>query len=212
MKGERGLMEMIDLSHVLGEQTPLYPGDPALTLTRHAALPKDGYNAYTLSSGLHTGTHIDMPMHFSEDQRTAADFPAERFIGRGVLLDVRGQSVIAMDARYERAVAEGSIVLLYTGFDRHYFTEAYFTQYSTVSDELASFLVSRSIKMLGMDMPAPDYPPFALHQKLLANDIFLLENLTNLQSLLHTASFDIIALPLKISAEASPVRAVAVIR
>ena len=205
-------MEIVDLSHVMGERTPLYPGDPALTLVRNAALQTEGYNAYTLAMGLHTGTHIDMPMHFSEDSRTAADFSAERFMGRGVLLDVRGQSVIGMEARYESMVTEGSIVLLYSGFDCRYFSEAYFTEYPAVSEELGRFLVSRNIKMLGMDMPAPDYPPFAVHKRLLERGIFLLENLTNLQSLLSVERFDIVALPLKITAEASPVRAVAVVR
>jgi kynurenine formamidase len=62
--------------------------------------------------------------------------------------------------------------------------------------------------MLGMDMPAPDYFPFDFHKELLTNGIFLLENLTNLQELLGVNDFEVIALPLKIAAEASFVRAV----
>lgn len=59
-----------------------------------------------------------------------------------------------------------------------------------------------------MDMPAPDYPLFTYHKALLSNEIFVLENITNLQELLRVSEFEVIALPLKISAEASFVRAI----
>ena len=35
---------------------------------------------------MHTGTHIDMPSHMLSDDRLAAAFKPEMFIGRGVLL------------------------------------------------------------------------------------------------------------------------------
>jgi len=62
--------------------------------------------------------------------------------------------------------------------------------------------------MLGMDMPAPDYSPFKFHKDLLSNGIFVLENLTNLHSMVNVDEFEVISLPLKISAEASLVRAI----
>ena len=90
----------------------------------------------------------------------------------------------------------------------YYHEEKYFTEHPVVSDELAEFLLSRKIKMLGMDMPAPDYHPFKFHKDLLMKGIFILENLTNLKELVLLKEFEVIALPLKISAEASLVRAV----
>ena len=201
-------MQVIDISHRLDEKTPLYPGDHALTLSEYKTMADDNYALYVLTSSLHTGTHLDMPMHLAEDNRAAADFTADRFIGRGVLLDVRGQNPIVMDARYEDVIKQDDIVLLYTGFDEKYFQEAYFTRHPVVSGELCEFLISRKIKLLGVDMPAPDYAPFVIHKALLAKDIFLLENLTNLQSLLAVEAFEVIALPLKIAAEASFTRAV----
>jgi len=203
-------MKLIDISHTLGADTPVYPGDNKKTLPQYKFPEKDHYTAYLLTSGLHTGTHIDVPMHLVEDDRTAADFPPDCFVGKGILLDVRGENPIGMKPRYREIIGDESIVLLYTGLDRYYYTETdkYFSQYPTVGGELADFLLSQKIKILGMDMPAPDYPPFTFHKALLANDIFVLENLTNLQSLSGMNDFEVIALPLKLSAEASPVRAV----
>ena len=199
---------LIDISHVLGAETPNYPGDAALSLTKCRTLESDGWTSYLLTSGLHTGTHIDVPMHLLPDDRTAADFPAQCFVGGGILLDVRGETRIAMKPCYQEMAFEDSAVLLYTGFDAHYGTEAYFADYPAVSEELGDFLISRKIKMLGMDIPSPDFAPYTIHKMLLPGGIIILENLANLEALQGVSDFEVIAFPLKLSAEASFVRAV----
>lgn len=201
-------MKWIDISHVIDNQTPLYPGDYKTTLTPYKTIQRDYYNSYLFETCLHTGTHIDMPMHLISDNRTAAEFPIDNFIGKGVLLDVRGEETLAMKPEYQSIDFENKIVLLYTGFDKNYFQTEYFSDHPQVSHELADFLLCKNIKMLGMDMPAPDYPPFTFHKALLKKNIFVLENLANLGALIGAEAFEVIALPLKISAEASLVRAV----
>ena len=204
-------MKLIDISHTLDENTPAFPGDYKTILSKNRTLEENYYNAYLLQSGLHTGTHIDAPMHLTNDIRTIDEFPLDSFCGRGVLLDVRGEKTISMKPAYREMINEQNIVLLFTGFDKVYFEEEYFTQHPVVGDDLASFLLSRKIKMLGMDMPSPDCSPYTLHKELLRNGIFVLENLTNLQSLIGAPNFEVMALPLKLSAEASFVRAVCLI-
>ena len=201
-------MKLIDISHMLSEQTPVYPGDSPLTLTKITSLEEEDYTSYLLSSTLHTSTHIDVPMHLLDDPRMVCDFSADNFVGAGVLLDVRGQTEIAMNPKYEKLVTQGSIVLLYTGFDEHYGSKDYFTSHPAVGRELGDFLLSANIKMLGMDMPSPDHSPYVFHKKLLERGILLLENLTNLGALSKADKFEVMAFPLKIFAEASFVRAV----
>jgi len=204
-------MTLIDISHVLDENTPVFPGDYKTTLSIYKAMEKDHYNAYLLQTSLHTGTHIDIPMHLIEDDKTTADFSLDKFFGRGVLLDVRGEKTISMKPIYKEMVNEQDVVLLFTGYDVNYGKNEYFIQHPIVDDDLAEFLLSKNIKILGMDMPAPDYPPFTFHKNLLRKKIFVLENLTNLQRLTGIRDFEVMALPLKINAEASLVRAVCVI-
>ena len=68
---------------------------------------------------------------------------------------------------------------------------------------------NKSLTVLGMDMPKPDNYPFEIHKLLLSRDIFIMENLTNLESLQNVPSFEVMAFPLNIRAEGSIVRAVA---
>ena len=201
-------MQWIDISHVIDDNTPIFPGDYQTTLTPHKSIEADYYNAYLLQSCLHTGTHVDIPMHLVCDDRTVVDFALDGFAGNGVLLDVRGEVSIAMKPEYEYMIHEQDIVLLFTGFDAKYTEAAYFEDHPVVSDELANCLLAKKIKMLGMDMPAPDYPPFDFHKDLLRNGIFVLENLANLQRLIGVDEFEVMAFPLKLRAEASFVRAV----
>lgn len=203
-------MKWIDLTHTLDEKTPGYPGDPPLRLKQDKTLEGDGYNAWKLETGFHVGTHIDAPMHLLPDVRGINAFPPDRFAGPGVLLNVQGESPIGMKREYEWQVMEDSIVLLYTGFSRFYNRpEYYFSQHPELTVELAEFLVGKKVKILGMDMPSPDHPPYRIHKLLLQNDVFILENLCRLEDLLDATEFEVMAFPLKIAAEGSLVRAVA---
>lgn len=201
-------MKWIDISHRLNGDTPNYPGDYPLEIMPYKSMETDHYSLHVLKTGMHTGTHLDMPMHLIDDHRTAADFPLDGFAGEGVLLDVRGESVMAMKPQYEKMVRTEQVVLLYTGWDAHYHSPEYFSGHPVVGEALGEFLLSSGIRMLGMDLPAPDAPPFVFHKDLLRRGIFVLENLSNLGALLDAPRFEVMAFPLKVAAEASLVRAV----
>lgn len=201
-------MSIIDISHTLDGGTPVYPGDFDTSLTRHRTLEKDHYNAYLLQSCLHTGTHIDMPMHLLDDARTAADFPPGDFIAPGVLLDARGERPVRMRDAYRSLALEGRAVLILTGFGGRFRSPGYFTEYPPLEEALVDFLLESGIRLLGMDTPSPDYIPHTLHRRILGAGVCILENLTNLEVLADAERFEVIALPLKIAAEASLVRAV----
>ena len=201
-------MKLIDISHDLSEGMPIYPDDPPVRLEKMRSVEKDDYTLSQLNSGLHAGTHLDAPSHLVRDGKMICDFPLHSFAGRGKLLDVRGQECIEMRPEYSTQVSEGDIVLLFTGCDDKFSSPDYFTRHPVVSRELAEFFISRHIRVLGFDMPSPDYPPYDVHKALLEGEVLLLENLTNLHELLSADGFEVMAFPLKISAEASLVRAV----
>ena len=188
---------------------PVYPGDIRTNLFQVSYLSLNGYNSYRLDITSHAGTHVDSPMHLTESNRYICESSLELFIGQGCVLDVRNQPVIKMKEEYEKVVKERSIVLLYTGCDKIYGTAEYYREHPVVDMNLCRFLVSKKIKMLGIDFPSPDKYPFPVHKLLFENGIHILENLTNLDKLLNVQNFEVIAFPLKIRADSSIVRAVA---
>ncbi|WP_409227312.1 cyclase family protein [Gudongella sp. SC589] len=200
---------LIDLSYTIEAGISSYPGDDELKLYKNRFLENDMYNDTKLETGMHVGTHIDVASHIMESDQLISDYPLDRFIGKGILLDVRGQKSICMKESYLDMVKENSIVLLFTGFESLFGSDTYFMDHPVVEEPLADFLVERRVKMIGMDLPSPDHYPFGIHKKLLGNDILIIENLKNLERLLAVDDFEIIALPLKIRAEASLARVVA---
>jgi kynurenine formamidase len=202
----------IDLSYTISQDIAVHPYDEKLKLRRHKFLSQDEFNDSKLETGMHVGTHIDAPSHLLESPVLICDYPIEKFIGNGCLLDVRNQEMITMKEVYKDCVKENDIVILYTGWDKRITEDIYFTNHPTISEDFAQFLIDRKIKIIGMDLPSPDQFPFPIHKMFLSEDILIIENLTNLESLLDLEEFEIIAIPLKIKAEASPVRVVANIK
>lgn len=203
------MTELIDLAHKIHDDMPVYPVDDPVELDQTKSFEEEGYNYFRLETGLHAGTHIDTPMHMTDDDTYMNEVPLEKFTGNGCVLDVRGQNPIEFKDEYSDVVKENDIVLLYTGFDEKYGSEEYNNEHPLVDGSLAEFLIEKKIKMLGMDIPTPDREPFNIHKMLFNNDIMIMENLTNLSELLHVENFEIIAFPLKIKADSSVVRAVA---
>ncbi len=196
----------VDLSWPILDNMPVYPGDRQTQLTQEKWLDKDFYNAFSLETGLHAGTHMDAPMHLLPNAPGMPDIPLCRFLVPGILLDVRGQEEI-LQPDLPKGALTGKAVLLMTGMDAAYGTERYYNDHPIVSMDLAMLFVQENIAFLGMDMPSPDQPPFPVHKLLLSAGIPIVENMRGLFAL--SGSFEVAAFPLKIHAEASPVRAAA---
>lgn len=199
----------IDLSHSILDDMPVHPYDDKVKLYQDKFMDKDKYVNFKIKMGMHAGTHIDTPMHLTNRETYINEIPLDRFAGRGVLLDVRNESIIKVKELYSDIVHENDIVLLFTGHSVKYGTEEYYTDQAIIDEGLADFFVEKNIKMLGMDLPSPDYYPFEIHKKLFDNNILIIENLTNLSELTYEKNFEVIAFPLKIRAEASMSRVVA---
>jgi kynurenine formamidase len=200
---------IIDLSQIIEDSMPVYPGDAKTVLRQSRHLEKDHYNDHRLAISMHSGTHIDGPMHLTESKVYVSDINIESFMGQGCLLDVRGQPVIGVKLEYLALIPERSIVLLYTGFDQFYGQPEYYQSHPVVDADLCQLFIDKKIKLLGIDAPSPDKEPFPIHKKLLAAAIYCVENLTNLEKIPLKTHFEVIALPLKIKSNGSMARVIA---
>jgi kynurenine formamidase len=202
-------MRFVDLTHTFDFNMPVYPGDPAPQLVQTATIAAQGYNEYCLSGGMHVGTHMDAPLHMIENGAFMSEIPANRFFGRGRLVDARGRTVVTEDLLENADLMPGDIVLVLTGWSKHFRKADYYQSFPEIQPAFAERLVSEGVSILGLDTPSPDRPPFPVHKILLSKDVLIIENLTDLELLLEVRSFEVIAAPVKFYCEAAPVRVIA---
>ena len=199
----------IDLSHSVTDGMVVYQGDPSVKLVQQSTFSRDGFSDFHFSSGMHSGTHLDGPMHLTSSPIRIAGLPLECFSGPGFLVNVHGQIVIDLPEMALDTLVPNSIVLFYSGFDQHWGKDLYFDHHPVLSEQTARMLVKKQVRMVGIDFPSPDYAPYNTHKILLDNQILILENLTNLVALLPYREFELLAFPLKMEADSAPVRVVA---
>lgn len=202
-------MRLIDLTHTFGSQMPVYPGDPSPELKQIAQIPKEGFTDHELKTAMHVGTHMDAPLHMIEGGKYLSQIPIEKFFGTGHLIDARGKKEVGDELLERESIGKSDIVLVMTGWYKKFGEEDYYQSYPELTESFAQELVKSGVSIVGMDTPSPDRPPFAVHKILLGNGILIIENLTNLETLLNVPHFDVIALPAKFHTDAGPVRVIA---
>lgn len=202
-------MKYIDLTHTFDASMPVYPGDPIPELVQIADLHKEGYTDYQIKTGMHVGTHMDAPLHMLEGGKRLSDISVEKFIGKGCLIDARGASVVSVDFLEKSGAKQGDIVLVITGLSKKYRQPEYYEKFPEIGEGFAGKAIELGVKIVGMDTPSPDKPPFKVHKLLLGKEILIIENLTNLESLIGIKDFEVFALPAKLHTEAAPVRVIA---
>ena len=202
-------MKLIDLSREVYDQMSVFPLDEDFRLQQNKHLEKDGYNNYCMHGGMHIGTHIDTPMHMKAGQSFLSDIGLERFIGKACVIEVRDQETITWKKEYTSLISGCSMVIIHTGHHRLYGVSEYYDSHPVLSEEFAKELVRRNIQLVGLDFPSPDVDPFPIHQIFFENNMLIIENLCNTELLPRKENFELMAFPLKIRADASPVRVVA---
>ena len=199
---------MIDLTMPLDENTPVYPGDPKPEFNRVAFYAKDGWNEHRICINTHLGTHIDAPWHMIDEGKRLSDFPIEKFVGRGLVVDVRGQEEI--DDPLE-GIRQGDIVLLRTDHTKKAATPEFFTDNPVISRALALRIVEKQVSIVGIDSFGPDNPPFEVHKLFFEHDILSLENLVSLD-LLPQDAFQLFVFPIRLEGlDAAPCRVIAIV-
>ncbi|HYG57695.1 MAG TPA: cyclase family protein [Symbiobacteriaceae bacterium] len=213
-------MKIIDLTHTISENMPVYPGTERPRLQPANTYEKDGFRETLLTMYSHTGTHMDAPAHLFSGRTTLDAFPVSQFVGKGLVIDCtdlqEGQPITMERITKVRDKADpAEFLLFHTGWDTRWGTDAYFGDYPCITEQVAQYLIDSRKKGVGFDVIGID--PIAdvtlpRHRKLFADhDIVIMENLANL-GLVGGELFTLCALPLKFSAsDGAPIRAIAIL-
>jgi arylformamidase len=211
-------MRFVDLSHTIEAAMPCYSGTPAPTFRSLASIGEHGFAEQLMTISSHTGTHVDLPSHILPAGSSLDAFTVERFAGKGVAIDLRGLTGGMITAEtllpFRDLIQNSEFLLLCSGWSQYWGSADYFTGYPLLTSDAALWLTGFHLKGVGVDMisvDAPESADFPVHSFLLQKEIIIIENLVCPPALLHSP-FIFCGFPLNIvGAEASPVRAVALI-
>ena len=208
-------MKTIDLSQVIKTGMQVFPGDPEVTIKEELCHESDYCHVDYIHMGSHTGTHIDAPYHFIKDGKRITDFPTDKFVGNGVVIDVtqkcEDESIEIHDVRdYE--INSGDFVIFHSGFSAFFGTDKYI-RHPYISGDTAMYLANKDISIIGVDFLNVDpthYEKWDAHPIFLSKDILIVENLTNLNMLKKRRSYIFSFMPLNLAdSDGSPIRAYA---
>lgn len=211
---------VVDLTATLNERTPCYPTDPSFTKSWHTNFAQHGVYVSKLEMGSHSGTHVDLPLHFLGDGfPDTAGMPLQRFIGDAIMLQrlkEPGEDLTVADL-LGADIVPGEIVLFRTGWDKRSGSPAFFEgEWPGLHPALVEELIRRGVKAVGGDIASADSPA-AITAGAPAHKIAgragmpIFEALINLDQVAGRR-FQFLGLPLKVEGgEASPIRAVALL-
>lgn len=207
--------KLIDLSHPLLDGQPSFPSDPRLSIVSHATIATGKFNISRVTMGTHQGTHLDAMFHFLADGRTIDEMPLNWFYGPARLLRIPKEAGDEIDVpdfeKWERCLQPEAKIIFTTGWHKHFGTPQYFADIPSMTLEAGRYLVSRKIRLLGMDLPTPSKHWYEIHHIFLSKntEIVLVEGLANLDSV--PDQFIFAGFPLNFKGrDGSPIRAVAI--
>lgn len=207
---------VLDLSHLITEAMPVYPGCIPPTIRLAHAIEPDGFAERQISIYTHTGTHIDAPAHMLAGGATLEQLGAAHFVGPACVLEVGGAAAIETTLLEAHAqLIEGcDFVLFDTGWASRWGQPGYFEGFPVLTREAAHWLAQKGLKGVGFDAISADpvgAAEFTNHMILFRAGMISIENLTGLEPLIGKR-FQFSCLPLKLeAADGCPVRAVAIL-
>ncbi len=155
--------QMVELSHEWGHGSPSMPGDDDVIMFRSVKHGQHGVMAQRLKMVMHSGTHMNAPIHLVQQGAGAADIPLDHFFGNGVILDIpknRWELVTADDlAASTPKIQSEDFVVIVTGWHHKYSDSLeYFGDSPGLSKDGAEWLVKKGCKIVAMDTPQIDHP------------------------------------------------------
>jgi arylformamidase len=195
-------MEIFDVSVPIRPGMVTYPGDPQVHMERVVSIEHgDIANLTRLDFGVHTGTHVDAPVHFINEGAGADALPLEVFLGPCQVVDATEVDEIGPDdvpSGVERVVFKTRNSELW---GRDVFDESFVR----IGLEAAERLVAEGVRLVGVDYLSVGEP--ATHETLLGAGIAAIEGL-DLRGI-EPGQYQLACLPLRIvGSDGAPTRAV----
>jgi kynurenine formamidase len=210
---------LIDLSHRIEDGLVTYKGLPAPHICDYwkredsAANYDDGstFQIGRIDMVANTGTYLDTPFHRYAEGDDLAAVGLERLAALDGLC-VRAEEMEAGPALFDGLDVSGKAVLVHTGWDRHWRTDAYSEGHPFLGEDAARLLAERGAALVGIDSYNIDDTRTRrrpVHTILLGAGTLIVEHMTRLGEL-SPSGFRFTAAPPRVAGMGTwPVRAFA---
>jgi arylformamidase len=160
----------------------VYEGDPPVRLDRLSAIAGGAVcNVSRLNAGVHSGTHIDAPVHFIDGAPGVEATPLDALIGAALVVDATelaghldAEAIVRL-----RIPADAERLLFKTSNSALWERETFVPDFHAITRDGAEALVTRGARLVGIDYlsVAPFGDPGPTHLAFLRAGVVILEGL-----------------------------------
>lgn len=197
------MTEIIDISVPVRPGMVTYPGDPTVTLERVVSIADGGVvNLSRLDFGVHSGTHVDAPVHFIDGAAAAESLPLDVLIGPARVVDLTAAE--RLDASAFDGVELQERVLLKTRNSELWERDTFADEFLALTEDGARALIDAGVRLVGIDYLS--IGDEAAHQALLGASVVAIEGL-DLRGVVP-GDYRLVCAPLKlVGSDGAPARA-----
>lgn len=204
--------QWIDISAPLHNGMAHWPDNPPVVIERMLDVDRgDSANVSKMSLGVHTGTHVDAPVHFIRGGHGVHMAPFSALIGPARVIEIADSHSITVAELQQHDLQSGERILFKTlNSTRCWQTDEFVEDFVFVSQEAARYLARQRVQTVGVDYLSvggytEDGPE--THQALLSAGIWVIEGL--ILADIRPGIYELTCLPLKIvDSDGAPARAV----
>ena len=156
-------LQLYELSHVWGHGVPSMPGDDDVKMFRSVKHGQHGVMTHRITMVMHSGTHMNAPIHMIQGGVALSDIPLDSLFGNGVILSIpkeRWELVTEEDLEKSKIkIEKEDFVVIVTGWHHKYSDSLeYWGESPGLSSGAANWLVKKKVKLVAMDTPQIDHP------------------------------------------------------
>jgi arylformamidase len=207
-------MRIYDVTVGISPQMPVWPGDPAVQLERVAAIASGANaNVSRLTCGVHTGTHVDAPLHFIDGAAPIESLPLKLLTGRAYVVNLPSAKVIDEATLKAAGLPPRTRRVLFRTRNSELWAKekAFQTDFVAVDASGARWLVKKGVQVVGIDYlsVAPYGQSKETHRTLLEAGVIVIEGLD--LSRVTQGRYSLCCLPLKLmGSDGAPARVILV--
>jgi arylformamidase len=208
---ESAAADWIDVSVTVRTGMPHWPDNPPIVLERVMDLGQgDPCNVSHLAMGVHSGTHMDGPVHFIHEAPGLDEMPLAATMGEARVIEIEHPREITVGELAGHALRSGERILFRTSNStRCWQTAGFVEDFVYISEQAALHLSQTGVRTVGVDyLSVGGYHADGalIHRILLEAGIWIIEGL----DLSHVTGgrYEMICLPVKLhGADGAPARA-----